>query len=63
MLATNQFLSYNIFHLENDITMNTCWAKYLLLFVVVVLGTSSMLSACGKKGKLYHPDQQQNHSK
>jgi len=38
--------------------MVNCWARYLFLIVVVLLGTASMLSACGKKGKLYHPDQQ-----
>jgi len=47
--------------------MQHCWARYLLLIVVVLLGTSSMLSACGKKGKLYHPEQhtpqQQNQQK
>jgi len=35
----------------------TCWARYLLLLVVLILGSASMLSACGKKGPLYHPDE------
>jgi len=43
--------------------MQNCWAKYLFLAVIVFLGTSSMLSACGKKGKLYHPDQSQQQNK
>jgi predicted small lipoprotein YifL len=39
--------------------MKTCWAKYVLYLVIIVLGTASMLSACGKKGDLYHPEQTQ----
>jgi predicted small lipoprotein YifL len=38
------------------IIIMTCWARYLLLLVVLILGSASMLSACGKKGPLYHPD-------
>ena len=34
-----------------------CWARYLLLAVVVVLGTLSMMSACGRKGPLYLPEE------
>ena len=34
-----------------------CWARYLMLLVVVVLGVSSMLSACGQKGPLVLPDE------
>jgi predicted small lipoprotein YifL len=33
-----------------------CWPRYLLWLVIVVLGTSSMLTACGQKGPLYLPD-------
>ncbi|WP_313957281.1 LPS translocon maturation chaperone LptM [Sedimenticola selenatireducens] len=33
-----------------------CWSRYLLWLVILVLGTSSMLSACGQKGPLYLPD-------
>ncbi|HEC29278.1 MAG TPA: hypothetical protein ENI65_06815 [Gammaproteobacteria bacterium] len=40
--------------------MNTCWAKYALFLIIVLLGTSSMVTACGKKGDLYLPDQQKN---
>ncbi|UCE88890.1 MAG: lipoprotein [Pseudomonadota bacterium] len=36
--------------------MRPCWANWLLLAVVLVLGTSTMLGACGKKGPLYLPD-------
>ncbi|WP_082117138.1 LPS translocon maturation chaperone LptM [Sedimenticola thiotaurini] len=42
-----------------------CWSRYLLWLVILVLGTSSMLSACGQKGALYLPDpatQQQEES-
>ncbi|MGD2118432.1 MAG: lipoprotein [Chromatiales bacterium] len=34
-----------------------CWARYLMLLVVVILGVSSMLSACGQKGPLVLPDE------
>lgn len=34
-----------------------CWARYLFILVVIVLGTSSMLSACGQKGPLLLPEQ------
>jgi predicted small lipoprotein YifL len=30
-----------------------CWARYLFLAVVAVLGTGQMLAACGQKGDLY----------
>ncbi len=33
-----------------------CWPRYLFLLVVLVLGTGSMLTACGQKGPLYLPD-------
>jgi predicted small lipoprotein YifL len=33
-----------------------CWPRYLLWLVIAVLGTGSMLSACGQKGDLYLPD-------
>ena len=35
-----------------------CWPRYLLWLVIAVLGTGSMLSACGQKGDLYLPDTQ-----
>lgn len=42
-----------------------CWSRYLLWLVILVLGTGSMLSACGQKGPLYLPEpdtQQQEES-
>ncbi len=33
-----------------------CWARTLFIAVVVVLGTLSMMSACGRKGPLYLPE-------
>ena len=33
-----------------------CWARYLLIAVVAVLGVGQMISACGQKGDLYLPD-------
>jgi predicted small lipoprotein YifL len=33
-----------------------CWPRYILWVIVIVLGTGSMLSACGQKGDLYLPD-------
>ncbi|MES9843536.1 MAG: lipoprotein [Candidatus Sedimenticola sp. PURPLELP] len=37
--------------------MQHCWPSYLLWLVIAVLGTGSMLSACGQKGDLYLPDE------
>ena len=34
-----------------------CWARYLFILVVIILGTGSMLSACGQKGSLVLPDE------
>ncbi|MFZ0789061.1 MAG: lipoprotein [Chromatiaceae bacterium] len=34
-----------------------CWARYLFIAAVVVLGTLSIISACGRKGPLYLPEQ------
>ncbi len=39
-----------------DPTMFSCKAQWLLIAVIVVLGTMQMLSACGQKGDLYLPD-------
>ena len=36
-----------------------CWARYLLWLVIAVLGIGNMLSACGHKGDLYLPEQEQ----
>lgn len=33
-----------------------CWSRHLLWLVILVLGTGSLLSACGQKGPLYLPD-------
>ncbi len=35
--------------------MKPCWAQYLLWLVIAVLGTGSLLSACGQKGDLTRP--------
>lgn len=43
-----------------------CWSRYLLWLVILVLGTGSMLTACGQSGPLYLPDpasQQQEEAK
>jgi predicted small lipoprotein YifL len=34
-----------------------CWARYLFIILVVVLGTISMIGACGRKGPLYLPQE------
>ncbi|AHF02628.1 lipoprotein [Marichromatium gracile] len=33
-----------------------CWARYLFIAIILVLGTVSMLGACGQKGPLYLPE-------
>ena len=35
--------------------MRLCAPQWLFLVVVILLGLSSMLSGCGKKGPLYVP--------
>ncbi|MEN8174696.1 MAG: lipoprotein [Pseudomonadota bacterium] len=35
-----------------------CWTNYLWWLVVAVLGTGSLLSACGQKGPLHLPEHQ-----
>ena len=35
--------------------MRFCWAQYLLWALIVLVGTSGMLTACGQKGPLFHP--------
>lgn len=37
--------------------MRICWSQAIMILVVVVLGTASMLSGCGKKGPLYIPNE------
>ncbi|MET0093764.1 MAG: lipoprotein [Sedimenticola sp.] len=34
-----------------------CWPRYILWLTIAILGTGSMLSACGQKGDLYLPDE------
>lgn len=36
--------------------MRICWPQLTMILVVVILGVSSMLSGCGKKGPLYVPE-------
>ena len=36
--------------------MRLCWPQLITFLLVAVLGTASMLSACGQKGDLYLPD-------
>jgi predicted small lipoprotein YifL len=36
-----------------------CWPRYLLWFVIAVLGAGNMLTACGQSGALYLPDETQ----
>lgn len=33
-----------------------CWARYLFVAIVVVLGAGSIVTACGQKGDLYLPE-------
>jgi predicted small lipoprotein YifL len=33
-----------------------CWARYLFILVVAVLGIGQMIAACGQKGDLYLPE-------
>jgi predicted small lipoprotein YifL len=34
-----------------------CWAQTVFVLVVVVLGSASMIGACGQKGPLYLPEE------
>ncbi len=36
--------------------MRICWPQATMILLVIILGVSSMLSGCGKKGPLYIPD-------
>jgi predicted small lipoprotein YifL len=38
--------------------MRMCWSQWLLLAVVIALGSLTLLSGCGKRGKLYLPQEQ-----
>ncbi|MCW8900746.1 MAG: lipoprotein [Gammaproteobacteria bacterium] len=35
--------------------MRICWPQATMILLVIILGVSSMLSGCGKKGPLYIP--------
>ncbi len=37
----------------------SCWPRYLLWLIITTLGCINLLSACGQKGPLYLPDQEQ----
>lgn len=39
--------------------MRFCWSQSLFLLLVIILGISSILSGCGKKGPLYLPEPEQ----
>ena len=36
--------------------MRFCWSQLTFAAVILILGISSMLSGCGKKGPLYLPE-------
>lgn len=38
--------------------MRICIPQFAFIALVIILGVSSMLTGCGKKGPLYLPDQQ-----
>lgn len=38
--------------------MRLCMPQLAFIALVIILGVSSMLTGCGKKGPLYLPDQQ-----
>ena len=35
-----------------------CWGRQLFLVIVILLGISQMIAACGQKGPLYLPEDQ-----
>ena len=35
-----------------------CWGRQLFIAIVILLGISQMIAACGQKGPLYLPDEQ-----
>ena len=43
--------------------MKTCWATYLLWFVIAIFGAGTLLSGCGQKGDLYLPDDSEKQKK
>ena len=38
-----------------------CYPRYLLWFLVALMGTGNILTACGQKGDLYLPDDEPLH--
>jgi len=42
--------------------MRFCIPQLAFIALIIVLGVASMLSGCGKKGPLYLPDQNTQHS-
>lgn len=43
--------------------MRICWAQYLLWAVIAIFGVAALLSGCGSKGNLYHPEPEQQTQK
>lgn len=39
--------------------MRICWPQATMILLVIILGISSMLSGCGKKGPLYIPKEKE----
>jgi predicted small lipoprotein YifL len=37
--------------------MRICWSSWLMVAVVVALGSASLLASCGQKGDLYLPEE------
>lgn len=37
--------------------MRACWSGWMMIAVVVVLGSASMLASCGQRGDLYLPEE------
>ncbi len=50
-------MGYNRAVLLAEPVMRLCPSYLLLILVVVVLGTASLLTGCGKRGPLYLPDE------
>jgi predicted small lipoprotein YifL len=42
--------------------MRFCIPQLAFIALVIILGVSSMLAGCGKKGPLYIPDQKTQHN-
>lgn len=39
--------------------MRVCWAQWVFMALVVFMGMTQMLTACGNKGPLYLPTEEQ----